>query len=332
MDDNEPTEQERHVVKAMGWVVKWWKAWLPIVGAILAFEWVEAQTRLVPLAWCAFVLVVVIGYSVEFEKSRTFVLAELSGQSGFTRQGALRKAVAAAGIHGDKDEHRPLLMSGFESHPLGWTCLVKLPSGLHEDAFKSKAATIAHSLGARSVEFEFASPGLMLCTIANKADPLLSLLGPWPWACFGGTEVPKGHSWAEPIPVGMSEMGQVTTIDLADKSLLIGGLPGSGKSVATQQMLMAAALCPEVHISCAVLVATVCPWWWTTTIPAWWSNKKLGGGLGPPSILIPPVTLPVGDGELHAPSPNPPRRASTASGVRVRPRTGTRLRGLGDTV
>lgn len=51
-----------------------------------------------------------------------------------------------------------------------------------------------------------------------------------------------------PIPVGVDEEGQLVPLTLPDHNLLLGGVPGSGKSVAISQLVAAAALDPNVHI------------------------------------------------------------------------------------
>jgi hypothetical protein len=71
---------------------------------------------------------------------------------------------------------------------------------------------------------------------ALRADPLAGPPLPWPWATVGVTSL-----WS-PVPVGLDEDGQPVTVTLFEHNLLLGGEPGSGKSVAVHQLVAAAAL------------------------------------------------------------------------------------------
>ena len=66
--------------------------------------------------------------------------------------------------------------------------------------------------------------------------------------------IPWAHAHAErlslwdPIPVGVDENGQVATIRLPEKNILLGGEPGGGKSAAISMLAATAALDPEVRL------------------------------------------------------------------------------------
>jgi S-DNA-T family DNA segregation ATPase FtsK/SpoIIIE len=62
---------------------------------------------------------------------------------------------------------------------------------------------------------------------------------------------PSARSFVEPIPVGVNESGELALLSLYSSSVLVGGVPGSGKSVGVEELLYGAALCPEV---CLVVV------------------------------------------------------------------------------
>ena len=75
--------------------------------------------------------------------------------------------------------------------------------------------------------------------VALAVDPLAQPSPQWPW-------LGAGYSWVWwPIPVGIDETGQPVTVTLAEHNLLLGGEPGSGKSVALSQLVAAAALDPR---------------------------------------------------------------------------------------
>ena len=52
----------------------------------------------------------------------------------------------------------------------------------------------------------------------------------------------------DPIPVGIDEDGQVATIKLPERNVLLGGEPGGGKSAAISMLAATAALDPEVRL------------------------------------------------------------------------------------
>jgi DNA segregation ATPase FtsK/SpoIIIE, S-DNA-T family len=52
----------------------------------------------------------------------------------------------------------------------------------------------------------------------------------------------------EPIPVGVDELGQVLSIPLVERNILLGGEPGAGKSAALSLLVASAALDPECRL------------------------------------------------------------------------------------
>lgn len=60
--------------------------------------------------------------------------------------------------------------------------------------------------------------------------------------------IPVGLSIAQPIPLGIMDKGNGLSLDLQHKTFLIGGSPGSGKSVASQTIVMNAAKCRDVEL------------------------------------------------------------------------------------
>ena len=52
----------------------------------------------------------------------------------------------------------------------------------------------------------------------------------------------------EPVPVGVDELGQVVSIELVERNILLGGEPGAGKSAALSLVVASAALDPSVRL------------------------------------------------------------------------------------
>ncbi len=73
-------------------------------------------------------------------------------------------------------------------------------------------------------------------------DPLAESPGRWPG--LDAANVPL----TVPIPIGVTEDGEVATVNLWQSSGLLGGSPGSGKSGALQLLVSGAALDPTVDL------------------------------------------------------------------------------------
>jgi DNA segregation ATPase FtsK/SpoIIIE-like protein len=127
--------------------------------------------------------------------------------------------------------------------PVGRRYLLELPIGLHAELLQRSALELAAALGAREVRVK-ASPVntryVELAVIRSNAFPkvLASRL-------VNQREV----SLWEPLTVGLGQDGLAVSIGLPEHNLLIGGEPGSGKSVALSTIVAAAALDPSVHLT-----------------------------------------------------------------------------------
>ena len=76
-----------------------------------------------------------------------------------------------------------------------------------------------------------------------RRDPLAGTSSvPWPHASA------EALSLWEPVPVGVDELGQVVSIELVERNLLMGGEPGAGKSAALSLVVASAALDPSVRL------------------------------------------------------------------------------------
>jgi len=53
----------------------------------------------------------------------------------------------------------------------------------------------------------------------------------------------------DPIPVGVGEDGEGVEVCMVERNIVIGGEPGSGKSVSVSMLVAAAALDPYVHLT-----------------------------------------------------------------------------------
>jgi DNA segregation ATPase FtsK/SpoIIIE-like protein len=127
--------------------------------------------------------------------------------------------------------------------PVGRRYLLELPIGLHAELLQRSALELAAALGAREVRVK-ASPVntryVELAVIRTNAFPR-SLRSPL-------VDQPSVSLW-EPLFFGVGQDGLAVSIGLPEHNLLIGGEPGSGKSVALSTIVAAAALDPSVHLT-----------------------------------------------------------------------------------
>jgi S-DNA-T family DNA segregation ATPase FtsK/SpoIIIE len=80
--------------------------------------------------------------------------------------------------------------------------------------------------------------------VVVRRDPLADLPGlPWPNLPAPGLSV-----W-QPVPVGIDEDGELVTVSLVERNVLIGGEPGGGKSVGQSMLTATAALDPSCELT-----------------------------------------------------------------------------------
>jgi hypothetical protein len=62
-------------------------------------------------------------------------------------------------------------------------------------------------------------------------------------------EVPRTNLW-QPVPIGLDEAGRIVSVSLAERSVLVGGTPGAGKSNLLNQVGAFVALDPSATLFC----------------------------------------------------------------------------------
>jgi DNA segregation ATPase FtsK/SpoIIIE-like protein len=127
--------------------------------------------------------------------------------------------------------------------PVGRRYLLHLPIGLHAALIEKSSLELAAALSAREVRIK-ASPVnasyVELAVIRSNAFPKM-LTSP--------LLQQAGSSLWEPLFIGVGQDGLDVSIGLPEHNLLIGGEPGSGKSVALSTIVAAAALDPSVRLT-----------------------------------------------------------------------------------
>jgi len=129
------------------------------------------------------------------------------------------------------------------SLPVGWRYLLSLPPGLHLEALNARAPELAAALGVREVRLK------ALPQSARYVELAVIWSNAFPKAVSSPLLNRSSVSLWEPIAMGVGQDGLAVTIGLPEHNLLIGGEPGSGKSVALSTIVAAAALDPTVHLT-----------------------------------------------------------------------------------
>ncbi|MHB8335729.1 MAG: FtsK/SpoIIIE domain-containing protein [Acidimicrobiales bacterium] len=118
-----------------------------------------------------------------------------------------------------------------------------LPIGLHLGSIENRLDELAAALNARNLRARPWRGGSRFVELfVIMGDPFSA---PVASPLVNRTET----SLWEPVSMGVGEDGSAVTVTLPEHNLLIGGEPGSGKSVALSSIVAAAALDPCAHLT-----------------------------------------------------------------------------------
>lgn len=147
---------------------------------------------------------------------------------------ALRQAAA-----GSWDDWEIPRFGGVKPHALGLAVVVELLRGQTVNEYANAADAIAAAWRVETVRVDAPQPGLVML-VAVTSDPLAT-----------GAEVPMGAVPAGDLAgvrVGRLETGEDLIFRLDQTSSVVGGVPGSGKSVTLNMILAGVASNPCVQI------------------------------------------------------------------------------------
>jgi FtsK/SpoIIIE family len=169
------------------------------------------------------------------------------GLAGVLWRSHLRRRWALACRHAElanRNDHTPRIKrAGFV--PSGDLLRVRMPAGAAVPDLETAAEPVAAFLEARELRVVRDPANARYArVVVVRRDSLADLPGlPWPNLPAPGLSI-----W-QPVPVGINEDGELVTVGLIERNVLIGGEPGGGKSVGQSMLTATAALDPACELT-----------------------------------------------------------------------------------
>ena len=149
-----------------------------------------------------------------------------------------------------RDGWRPRWIQGAVESGQGWTCQLLLPQGVNVEMINKKKNLLASNLLRKPIEVWPSEPenrpGVLDLWVAHP-NTLTGPVPPWPLLKAGVADYFKG------VPVALSLRGEPIRAQLMGRNYMIGGIMGTGKSSATRDIVLGAALDPLVEIEVYVM-------------------------------------------------------------------------------
>ncbi|MEU6099078.1 cell division protein FtsK, partial [Streptomyces sp. NPDC047079] len=155
-------------------------------------------------------------------------------------------ALAAIGIEGRKGRRGVEFASEVMRDGPGWRAEVDLPPGVEATAVLEKRAALAAAMR-RPISTVWpeadrsAHPGRLVLWVAQR-DPAKAGRKLWPLMREGQADV------YQPLPYGFDPRGNLVEITLMYSNLLVGGIPGSGKTSCALAIVLGVALDPTAEL------------------------------------------------------------------------------------
>lgn len=141
------------------------------------------------------------------------------------------------------EDRQPPIITMITPIEHGFRTEISIPVSLTTEDFAKNSEKLAEWAGVEQVMVSQTQRGWVTLDWLNH-DPLadLSRYGPWPLLHI------NQFSITEPIPFAITATGTTLSVNLFQSSILVGGLPGSGKSVSASELICAAALDPMLEL------------------------------------------------------------------------------------
>ncbi|MFJ8154829.1 FtsK/SpoIIIE domain-containing protein [Streptomyces sp. NPDC094468] len=155
-------------------------------------------------------------------------------------------ALAAIGVEGKRGRKGVEFASEVMRDGPGWRAEVDLPPGVEATAVLEKRAALAAAMR-RPISTVWpeadrtAHPGRLVLWVAQR-DPAKAGRKLWPLMKQGQADV------YEPLPYGFDPRGNLVQITLMYSNLLVGGIPGSGKTSCALAIVLGVALDPTAEL------------------------------------------------------------------------------------
>ncbi|WP_432034194.1 FtsK/SpoIIIE domain-containing protein [Streptomyces antibioticus] len=155
-------------------------------------------------------------------------------------------ALAAIGIEGKKGRRGVEFAAEVMRDGPGWRAEVDLPPGVEATAVLEKRAALAAAMR-RPISTVWpeadrtAHPGRLVLWVAQR-DPAKAGRKLWPLMHEGQADV------YQPLPYGFDPRGNLIEITLMYSNLLVGGIPGSGKTSCALAIVLGCALDPTAEL------------------------------------------------------------------------------------
>ncbi|MHB9862170.1 FtsK/SpoIIIE domain-containing protein [Streptomyces sp. YIM S03343] len=156
------------------------------------------------------------------------------------------EALAAIGIEGKKGRKGVEFASEIMRDGPGWRAEIDLPPGIEATAVLEKRSALAAAMR-RPISTVWpegdrtAHPGRLVLWVAQR-DPAKAGRKLWPLMKTGQADV------YEPLPFGFDPRGNLVEITLMYSNLLVGGIPGSGKTSCALAIVLGVALDPTAEL------------------------------------------------------------------------------------
>ncbi|AWK10013.1 cell division protein FtsK [Streptomyces spongiicola] len=156
------------------------------------------------------------------------------------------EALAAIGIEGKKGRRGVEFAAEVMRDGPGWRAEVDLPAGVEATAVLEKRSALAAAMR-RPISTVWpeadraAHPGRLVLWVAQR-DPAKAGRKLWPLMKDGQADV------YEPLPFGFDPRGNLVEITLMYSNLLVGGIPGSGKTSCALAIVLGVALDPTAEL------------------------------------------------------------------------------------
>lgn len=213
------------------------------VGGVIAVEQLVVYSW--PLAAAAAVVVFVVAGVAERRIRASYAPAD-SGRKALGKHPgakAVRRVVAAVKL-GKLDEVKvigPVVREGS-----AWVAQVEPAEGVTFQAAQKKQAELAAAIGVGlaqvAVDPVAGNNGRFLLWVADS-DPLAGESAPSPLLTMA-----RFDFWSDRVPIGVDVRGRPVGFSMVERTVLIGGEPGGGKSVACADLLCALALDPHIGL------------------------------------------------------------------------------------